>query len=238
MAIFGVQVVISMIVARSFLHKIFPYYSFGRWLITSGLKQYQSPTVSLLRPHVSVPPSNNRGGGSNGGRKRAANQRTPTSEATAADILLNLKQFSSNRLDPSLAIPKSANIKLQDVPVHGRDSMPLLRFSEQLEWMINFTLTAVIVYAITLAYYYIVPSAVLTEYNLSTIWLLLVSCYLIKVLVSLTKVYYSEELASQRSVGIVFTMFFFVCALGILLIDEGVLDFGLERSHKSITVCC
>ena len=151
MAIFGVQVVISMIVA-SFLHKIFPYYSFGRWLITSGLKRYQSPTDSLLRPHVSVPPSNNRGGGSNGGRKRAANQRTPTSEATAADILLNLKQFSSNRLDPSLAIPKSANIKLQDVPVHSRD-LPLLHFSEQLEWMINFTLAAVIVYAITLACY-------------------------------------------------------------------------------------
>ena len=62
------------------------------------------------------------------------------------------------------------------------------------------------------------------------------SCYLVKVLVSLTKVYYSEELASQRSVGIVFIIFFFVCALGILLIDEGVLDFGSERSHKDIAL--
>ena len=252
-----------MIIA-SFLHKVFPYYSFGRWLITFRLKRYQSPSDSLLRPHVSVPPSNNRNsGGSNGshgsggGRKRgSANQRTstspdtttavaelrellstPNSEAMAADIhkLLNLKQQSNlNRLDPNLAIPKSANIKLRDVPVHRGDLL-LLHYSEQLEWIINLTLATIMVHAITLVYYYIVPTAVQTEYNLTTIWLLLVFAYVISVLASLTKIYFSEKLARQRSVGIVFTMLFFVCALGILLIDEGVLDFGLEKSHKDMS---
>lgn len=261
MAVFGVQVVISMIVA-SFLHKVFPYYSFGRWLITFRLKRYQSPSDSLLRPHVSVPPSNARSsgasnGGSGGGRKRgsSANQRTstspdatvaelrellntPGSEAMAADIykLINLKQQSNlSRLDPSLAIPKSANIKLEDLPVRKGDLL-LLHFSEQLEWMINLTMATIIVHIVTLVYYYFVPSAVQTEYNLTTIWLVLVFGYVVNVLASLTKVYFSEKLATQRSVGIVFTMLFFVCALGILLIDEGVLDFGLEKSHKDLSL--
>jgi hypothetical protein len=64
----------------------------------------------------------------------------------------------------------------------------------------------------------------------------LVFGYVISVLASLTGVYFSEKLATQRSVGIVFTMLFFVCALGILLIDEGVLDFGLEKSHKDLSL--
>ena len=264
MAVFGVQVVISMIVA-SFLHKVFPYYSFGRWLITFRLKRYQSPSDSLLRPHVSVPPSNTRSsGGSNsggnsggGGRKRgggSANQRTstspeavaelrdllstPGSEAMAADIykLMNLKQQANvNRLDPNLAIPKSANIKLEDQPIRKGDLL-ILHYSEQLEWMINITLATILVHLTTVGYYHFVPGAVQTEYNLSTIWLVLVLGYVIKVLASLTGVYFSEKLATQRSVGIVFTMLFFVCALGILLIDEGVLDFGLEKSHKDLSL--
>ena len=264
MAVFGVQVVVSMIVA-SFLHKVFPYYSFGRWLITFRLKRYQSPSDSLLRPHVSVPPSSTRnssgasnsGGNNSGGRKRgssAANQRTstapdtvaelrdllstPGSEAIAADIckLINLKQQSNvNRLDPSLAIPKSADIKLEDLPIHKGDLL-LLHYSEQLEWMINLTLATVMVHLATVAYYHFVPSAVQTEYNLTTIWLVLVFVYVVSVLISLTGVYFSEKLATQRSVGIVFTMLFFVFALVILLIDEGVLDFGLEKSHKDLSL--
>ena len=245
MAIFGVQVVISMIVA-SFLHKVAPYFSVGRWLIVYRLKRYQTPSDTLLRPHVSVPPSSGRGsgggsggGGNSGGRKRLANQRPPsssTAESALEDIreFFNLKNFSSGGLDESLAVPKAANIKLQDVQVRRQD-LTLLHFAGELEWMINLSLAAAIVYLITLAYYYIVPSAVQTEYNLSTVWLLLVCGYIVKVLAHLTKFYFSDDVASQRAVGIVFVMLFFVCSLGILLIDEGVLDFGLEKSHKDIS---
>ena len=121
---------------------------------------------------------------------------TPGSEAMAADIyrLINLKQQSNlNRLDPSLAIPKLANIKLEDLPVRKGDLF-LLHFSKQLEWMINLTLATIMVHAITLVYYYvyIVPSAIQTEYNLATIWLVLVFGYVVSVLASLTKVYFSE----------------------------------------------
>ena len=229
------QVVLSMIVA-SFLHKVSPYFSVGRGLITYRLRRYQTPSDALLRPHVSVPPSSNRGGG--GGRK-TANQRNQSSQSPELPIAADIQEFfnlkpSANSLDTSLTILKSANIKLQDVPVRSRDLI-FVRYSEQLEWMINMSVAAIAVYVITLAYYFFVPSAVGSEYNLSTIWLLLVCGYIVKVLASLTSVYFSHELASQRSVGIVFTMLFFVCALGILLIDEGVLEFGLERSHKDIS---
>ena len=246
MAIFGVQVVISMIVA-SFLHKISPYFSVGRGLIIYRLRRYQTPSDTLLRPHVSVPPANSRGGGSggtggsSGGRKKVASQRAPssTTEATLADIreILNLKNLTTvGGLDQSLAVPKSANIKLQDAQVRSRD-LTNLHFSAQLEWMINLSLAAVVVYAITLAYYTLMPHAMQSEYNLSTIWLLLVCGYIVKVLANLTKFYFSGELANQRAIGIVFIMFFFVCSLTILLIDEDVLDFGLTKSHKDISVC-
>lgn len=244
MAVFGVQVVLSMIVA-SFLHKVSPYFSIGRGLILYRLRRYQTPSDTLLRPHVSVPHSGGRSGGgghsNHGGRKRASNQRTATSttttDPTIADLreFFNLKKFSGSVLDPSLAIPKSANIKLQDVQFRSSD-LVLLPFAEQLEWMINLAVAAVIVCAITLTYYYLFPSAVQTEYNLSTIWLLLVSGYIIHVLAKLTKFYFSDELASQRSVGIVFTMLFFVCSLIFLVVDEQVLDFGLEKSHEDISL--
>ena len=240
MAVFGVQVVLSMIVA-SFLHKVSPYFSVGRGLIIYRLKRYQTPSDNTLRPHVSVPPSGGRGGGggNSGGRKRVSTQRTLTSttEMTVTDLheFFNLKKIAGNALDPSLAIPKSANIKLQDVELRSSDLL-ILPFAERLEWMINLAVAAVMVYAITLGYYYIFPGAVQTEYNLSTIWLLLVSGYVISILARLTKFYFSDELASQRSVGIVFTMFFFVCSLGILLVDEGVLDFGLRKSHEDLSL--
>ena len=51
MAIFSVQVVISMIVS-SFLHKISPYFSVGRELIIYRLRRYQTPSDTLLCPHV------------------------------------------------------------------------------------------------------------------------------------------------------------------------------------------
>ena len=241
MAVFGVQVVLSMIVA-SFLHKVSPYFSVGRRLILYRLRRYQTPSDTLLRPHVSVPHSGGRGGGgdhsNHGGRKRVSNQRTASS-TTTTDVTIahlpELKKLSSIMLDPSLAVPKSANIKLHDVQLRSSDLI-ILPFSEQLEWMIDLAVAAVVVCTITMAYYYLFPSAVQTEYNLSTIWLLLVCGYIIHVLARLTKFYFSDELASQRSQGIVFTMFFFVCSLGILLIDEGVLDFGLEKTHKDISL--
>lgn len=229
MAVFGVQLVLTMITA-SFLHKIAPYYSLGRWLLTTGLQRYLSPSDKILRPHISTPASSNRST-----KKKAASQRErvlSSPNSTPAEIIAAINT-DSNSLNQSLAVPKSANIQLAESPLTWKD-VDFLHFSGELEFLLNFTVATVAVVASTSLYYYLRPSAATTEYNLSVIWILVVMLYAFKLLFSLTRVYLSEELAHQRSLCMVFTSLLFVCALGVLLVDESILNFGLEKSHKDL----
>lgn len=229
MGVFGVQLVLTMIVA-SFLHKIAPYYSFGRWVLTAGLLRYLPPSDKLLRPHIANPPT------SKTTKKKAANQREKilSSPDSTPEEILEAMNYDPNTLDQNLAVPKSANIKLETVPITWND-FEQLHFSTDLEFLINLALAAVSVFLLTLVYYLFKPEAVAMEYNLSVIWLVVLVGYVFKVLGSLTRVYVSDELSHQRSLIIVFTLLLFVCVLGILLVDESVLDFGLDKSHQKIT---
>ena len=226
MGVFGVQLVLTMIIA-SFLHKISPYYSLGRWIVTSGIHYYLPPSDKTLRPHVV-----NSGPQNKTNKKKVANYHdkviqspsNPTEISSASDL---------KPLDSSMVILKSANFKLLSSPL--KDDFELLRFSSDLEFMINLTFASLVVFCMTAVYYYLQPVAMGTEYNLSVIWLTVLIVYSVKALVSLTRIYLSEELAHQRSLILVFTALFFVCALGVLLIDESVLDFGLEKSHRDVT---
>ena len=219
-----------MIVA-SFLHKLSPYYSLGRWLITTGLHRYLPPSDKLLRPHIATPAPANKNT-----KKKVANQREKilsSPNSSPAEILAAIN-YQPNALDQNIAVPKSANLKLTSTPLTW-DDLNLLHFSSELEFMINLMLAAVVIFCATILYYYLRPSATGSEYNLSVIWIAVVLGYTFRTLFTLTKIYLSEELARQRSLCIVFTMLLFVCALGVLLIDESVLDFGLEKSHKDIS---
>ena len=86
MAVFGVQVVITMIVA-SVVHKLSPYYSFGRWFITKRLRFYSFVTSS----------KSSRDGGSNekstsnrkkSGRSHQKNHREKEETMTIEECLL------------------------------------------------------------------------------------------------------------------------------------------------------
>lgn len=232
MAVFGVQLVLTMIVA-SFLHKVAPYYSLGRWLVTSGLQRYLPPSDKLLRPHISTPTP-----ASKLSKKKATNHREKVlaSPNSTTEELIAAISYDPNTLDQNQAVPKSASIKLASSPLKWNSDVDLLHFSSELEFMVNLTLAAIVVFSLTFLYLSLWPAAAATEYNLSVIWLVVVVGYTFKVLFSLTRIYLSEELAHQRSLVIVFTTLLFVCALGVLLIDESVLNFGLETSHQNISL--
>lgn len=223
MAVFGVQVVLTMIIA-SFLHKISPFYSFGRWLITFRLNRFVAPSDDLLRPHVSIANSSQKGK-----RKNATGAKLMTSNN--GDI-----SSSKDQLDPTLILPKSSKIKIPEVPV-DYFNVNQLHYSSELEWILNLVLAAVSVFLITELYFFIQPDAMMDQYNLSTIWLMIASTYIFYVLGSLTQVYMSEELSHQRSVCLVFTMLFFVISLITLLIDEEILDLGLDKTYSNIVNC-
>lgn len=232
MAVFGVQLVLTMIVA-SFLHKIAPYYSLGRWMVTWGLQRHLPPSDKLLRPHISTPTP-----ASKLSKKKATNHREKvlSSPNSTTEEIIAAINYDPNALDQGLAVPKSASIKLASCPLNWDDDVDMLHFSSELEFMVNLTLAAVVVFGLTSLYLNLWPEAVASECNLSVIWLVVVIGYTFKVLFSLTRIYLSEELAHQRSLVIVFTTLLFVCALGVLLIDESVLNFGLETSHQNVSM--
>ncbi len=218
-----------MIVA-SFLHKIAPFYSLGRWLLTFRLRRYLPPSDKLLRPHVSVtnPVS----------KKKAASQRakvlaSKTSSSEEKMAALKTIKTDTDSLDQSLGVPKSAHIQLQEKSLSWID-VDRLHYSGELEFLINFTLAVCITYLCTWVYYYLTPSAITSEYNLAVIWIVAVIMLTYKHLLSLTRVYLSEELSHQRSLFMVFTLLFFVFALIVMLIDESYLSFGLVKSHKDL----
>lgn len=217
MGILGVQVVITMIVA-SFLHKLSPYYSFGRWLAASDMRRFLPPGDSQLKPHVSVPGATGRN------KKKLTNSRTGTEDYKP--------------LDSSLTVPKSAavSISLKTTPLLPAD-LQLLHYFMEFRWMLDVGVAAITVYICTCTYYSMRVTAVVTEYNLSVIWLVVLLLFSVSLLFSLTMVYFSEELSRERSIIIVFTTLFLVFALGILLIDENMLQFRLNDSHTNITRC-
>lgn len=231
MAVFGVQLVLTMIVA-SFLHKLSPYYSLGRWLVSTGLHRYLPPSDKQLRPHVSTPAQANKTS-----KKKALSQREKvlTSSKSTPEEILAAINYDPNSLDKNLAVSKSTNLKLVSAPLNWDSDADLLHYSSELEFMVNLTLAALAVFAMTSVYFHLRPAALVEEYNLSIVWLAVVIGYTFKVLLALTRIYLSEELAHQRSILIVFTTLFFVCALGVLLVDESVLNFGLDTSHQNIS---
>jgi len=149
----------------------------------------------------------------------------------ALGVLIIDENSGYTHLNDSLAIPKSANIKLESAPIRTLDLI-LIRYSEEFQLMMDLACAAVAVFVITSLYYYAYPSAVVSEYNLSSVWMIILLGHTIKVLGSLTRVYFSEVLSHERSIGIVFTMMFFVCALGVLIIDE---NSGWRRAIKTST---
>jgi len=226
MGVFGVQMVLTMIVA-SFLHKLSPYYSLGRWLLTSRLYRYLPPSDKLLRPHVSMP--------STAAKKKAISQRAKvlSSKSSSPKEIMAALNTDPTSLDQTLGVPKSANIQLEQTAVEWQDVFQL-HFSGELEFLLNMTLAVVVVFMCSSLYYYFNPLAIASEYNLTSIWIMSVILYAYKQLFSLTKVYLSDELAHQRSLCMVFTLLFFVCAMVVLLIDESYLNFGLNKSHEDL----
>ncbi len=232
MAVFGAQLVVTMI-AASILHKILPFYSLGRWLITAGLSHFLPPSDKLLRPLIATHTSQ---ASKNTKKKTQKTEKALNSQdSTPDELYTTVHRVPIILLDPNLAVPKSANIKLMSCPLKWIEDVDRLHFSGELEFMINLTFVTVLVFILTFIYYSLCPQAYVEEYNLCVIWLVVTLLYSFKVLFSLTRIYLSEELSHQRSLIIVFTTLLFVCALGVLLIDESVLDFGLEVSHRDIS---
>ncbi|CAG0891341.1 unnamed protein product [Darwinula stevensoni] len=202
MALFGFQLVTTMIMA-SILQKIMPQYSFAKWLLcNTGLIRYLHPTDEELLSLVRVPKAKGKG-----------HQKNGTSD--------------------TFMVPRSIDIQLDAVKVQPYDVVHL-RFYMDYQWLVDFGLFTLLVYLITEIYTSWQVST--HEMNLSLVWCFLVIGFSLKVLFSLTALYFrGEEAMGERSLCIVAASTYLVVAMAVLIVDESSLELGVEDAYSAFS---
>ncbi|XP_050431947.1 transmembrane protein 161B [Adelges cooleyi] len=129
-------------------------------------------------------------------------------------------------------IPKNLDIQLQNQPIQEHEIYQLRYFMEY-QWLVNFSLYAVLVYISTEVYSYY--SSIVNEINLSMLWCAIVIVFAFKILMSLTLEYFRGgfESSGERSTVIVAAFVYLVVVMIILIIDESKLDVRLDTAYKS-----
>ncbi|GFR63065.1 transmembrane protein 161B-like [Elysia marginata] len=220
MAVLGVQVVFSMVMF-TFLHKLAPYYSFGRWLMSKRLYRYLHPTNEELKQLMSADSQSGNGkqqsNQSGKGRRRGDHRKTaPPTEGKAE----------------TFTIPRNLGVQLDQAQVEDVDLVPLQYYSDY-TWLMDFSISAVIIYVLTEVYYILAPHRV--EFNISILWCLLALTFCVRVLASQAWVYMRTEEGGERILLITFTFFFLVFAMGVLVIGDHIIEFGLEEGYKNFS---
>ncbi|KAI8423947.1 hypothetical protein MSG28_002617 [Choristoneura fumiferana] len=204
MALLGAQLVITLIMV-SVIQKI-GNYSFARWLLCSrGLYRYLYPDNNELKALAGVPKEKPKG--KKGGK------------------------FESNGKAETFHVPRSLDIQLETSPVTPLDVIHL-RFYTEYQWIVDFSLYTCIVYVLSEVYTSFFPLK--DEFNLSMVWCLLVVLFSFKILLTLTKQYFtSEESIGERSTCIVAFCVFLLLAMMVLIIDESNLEVGVDPAYDS-----
>ncbi|CAH2991521.1 unnamed protein product [Chilo suppressalis] len=204
MALLGAQLVITLIMV-SVIQKL-GNYSFARWLLCSqGLYRYLYPDNNELKTLAGVPKDKTKG--KKGGKTEA------------------------NGKPETFHVPRSLEIQLETAPVTPLDVVHL-RFYTEYVWIVDFSLYTAIVYILSEIYTAIFPLK--DEFNLSMVWCLLVVLFSFKILLSLTKQYFtSEESIGERSTCIVAFCVFLLIAMMVLIIDESNLEVGVDPAYDS-----
>ncbi|RLU18608.1 hypothetical protein DMN91_008965 [Ooceraea biroi] len=203
MALLGAQLVITLIMV-SIIQKLSPHFSFARWILCStGLTRYLHPTDQQLRALAGVPKEKPKKG----------------------------KHNENGKVSDVFHVPRNLDIKLETAKVTMLDVVHLKYYTE-FQWLLDFSIYAIIVYAMTEAYNYLYP--IKDEINLSILWCLVVLGFAFKVLLSLWVQYFKgEESVGERSTCIVTGFAYLLIAMMILIVDETKLEIGLEKAYTS-----
>lgn len=206
MALLGPQLVFTIVMTTLLQKIIIPYHSLALWLIGRGnLYFYSYPSDQDLKKAAGIAPNK-------GKRKR--------------NRLENLKMQLG--LEDTFTVPKNINLELTTKPVHLVHLL-LLEYLSEFRWLVDFSCVALTVYTITELYYAVIDVG--SELNLSLIWLVMMVGFVVHTLFHLTALYFQTEDAGERSVCVTFSFFFLVIAMATLVVDEDILEFGLEDAH-------
>lgn len=131
----------------------------------------------------------------------------------------------------SFHVPRSIDVELEAAKVSRLDVIHL-RYYTEYAWLVDFSLYAGIVYVVSEVFHYYFPLK--NEVNLSMVWCLLVVFFSFKLLASLTVLYFqNEESMGERSMCIVACLVYLLIAMMVLIVDENILETGLEQAYTS-----
>ncbi|XP_078032967.1 transmembrane protein 161-like emei [Augochlora pura] len=203
MAFLGAQLVITLIMV-SVIQKLTPHFSLARWMLCStGLTRYLYPTDQQLRSMVGVPKEKPKKG----------------------------KHMENGKLADVFQVPRNLDITLENVKINTLDVVHLKYYTEY-QWLLDFSVYAAAVYALTEVYNYFYP--IKDEINLSMLWCSLVLVFAFKVLLSLWIEYFKgEESIGERSTCIVTGFAYLLIAMMVLIVDENNLEIGLDKAYAS-----
>lgn len=141
------------------------------------------------------------------------------------------KTNGSSPEEDIFTVPCNIDIELEKVAV---DEVSLYSQYKYLDykWLVDFSACAVVVYILIELTALARPQIFVDEVNIGFIWCSLVIYFAVKELLSLTAAYWRSEEGGERAMAISFGFFFLVLALGVLVIDETILDFGLESGYQ------
>ncbi|KAG5320817.1 T161B protein, partial [Pseudoatta argentina] len=203
MALLGAQLVITLVMV-SVIQKLSPHFSFARWILCStGLTRYLYPTDQQLRALAGVPKEKPKRG----------------------------KHSENGKVGDVFHVPRNLDIKLESAKITILDVVNLKYYTEY-QWLLDFSVYAIIVYVLTEVYNYLYP--IKDEINLSILWCVVVLGFAFKVLLSLWIQYFKgEESVGERSTCIVTGFAYLLIAMMVLIIDENKLEIGLEKAYTS-----
>lgn len=224
MALFGVQFVLSVAMA-TILQKISPFISLGKWILCNEhLVRYLHPSDEELRSLIGKSAmSSNKGkvrkGAASDSRKRQSNA------AAVGNNIDDVKTFT---------VPCNVDVHLTKATIEEIDLLPQFLYHDY-KWLIDFSFCAAIINVLVEILAYFLPEIYTQELNLGLVWNCLVIFFAIKVLISLVAAYWRGDDTGERSICLVFGLFFFVVAMAVLVIDESLLDFGLDKGYDSFS---
>ena len=206
MAVFGVQLVFTMIVAF-FISRFSGTLSFGRWILSRKLARFLHPTDEELKKLSG----------------QSFNQSTNKNKKFDA--------YKKNKDEP-FTVPRSIDIQLEATQVKSIDLISLQFYTEYI-WLVDVAICGLIVYVLTDTYYFVMAPT--KEMNLSILWCLVIVAFSLKNLFSLTGIYFKSETGAEMVLCVLFGFFFLVFAMGILIIDDNMLEFGLNASYDNFS---
>lgn len=200
------------IVGASIVRKITLSYFFLNCLAWFKFEAFEIPTNDEIKQVVGTPTKKGKDKTKSRKDDKYHVKRSPSSVETFKISSMNIER-----------------IQLKKKIIQVRD-IELMKYSSDLEWVMDLAMVSLFCLIITEIQFYFCPPK--TEYNLSSLWALLIIIYCLKILWSVTAIYFrSEHSIGERSICIASGCIFFVIAMVTLTTTHNYLELGLNESE-------